>query len=143
MSDLMAMLGLDPSDPEVIAATEDVDAVLELIDELVAIRKQANLRQEDVAAKMQTFQPSISDFERLGADPHISTIQRYARAVGARLRLELEREVASENWIHVWKSNVATQADWIDGSVWQAPLDDHVPAPVVTYATNDNFRLAA
>lgn len=52
---------------------------------LITARKAAGLKQRDVAALMETTQSAVSDFERGTTDPHLSTLQRYARAVGARL----------------------------------------------------------
>ncbi len=38
--------------------------------------------QKQVAQAMETTQSAVSDFERLGGDPRLTTIMRYARAVG-------------------------------------------------------------
>lgn len=79
------LLGIDPDDPEIAAATEDAEAYAELIEALVVLRKRRGLTQQQVAARMETTQSTISDFERVGGDARYSTLQRYARAVGARL----------------------------------------------------------
>ncbi|MEV1168744.1 hypothetical protein [Nonomuraea sp. NPDC049784] len=34
---------------------------------------------------MGRSQPAVSDFERLGGDPHLSTIRRYALAIGVEV----------------------------------------------------------
>ncbi len=46
--------------------------------------------QDTVAATMHTSQSAIARLERGGADPRLSTLERMAAAVGARIRFELE-----------------------------------------------------
>lgn len=72
----------DDTSPFERAVNNDVD----LIKSLVMIRMQRQMSQAQVAQLMGRTQPAVSDFERLGGDPHLSTIQRYARAVGAVVR---------------------------------------------------------
>lgn len=51
---------------------------------------------------METTQSAVSDLERGTADPQLSTLQRYARAVGARVvvRASLPCSPASEDpWV--------------------------------------------
>ena len=87
MAELHELLGLDLDDPEVKAALEDSNAFADLIDCLVSAREKLGLTQTQVAERMSTTQSAVSDFERVGGDPQVSTIQRYARAVGGRLRM--------------------------------------------------------
>lgn len=54
--------------------------------ELAAYREQLGLTQSDIAERMGVRQSTVSDFER-GAEPRLSTLQRYARALGGRLEL--------------------------------------------------------
>lgn len=72
-------------DPDVATATDDAQHRSELRTTLIAQRKAAHLTQADVARLMQTTQSSISEFEGGSYDPHLSTLQRYARAVGAQV----------------------------------------------------------
>jgi DNA-binding XRE family transcriptional regulator len=73
------------SDPALAAAIQDAQERSALRATLITARKAAGLTQKDVAAAMETTQSAVSDFERGGSDPHLSTMQRYARAVGARV----------------------------------------------------------
>lgn len=57
----------------------------ELLATLVQRRADLGLRQKDVARLMQTSQSTVSEFENGAADPHFSTLQRYARAVSAEI----------------------------------------------------------
>lgn len=84
---LFEITGTNPNDPAAIAAGEDFDDFANLITALVHTRKQRGLRQKDVARLMDTKQSVVSDLERVGGNPTIRTLQKYARAVGCRVRL--------------------------------------------------------
>lgn len=58
-----------------------------ILDRLVALREQAGLTQSEVAARMGTSQPVIARLEAGGRDPRLSTIERYARTIGADLEV--------------------------------------------------------
>ncbi|MFB4277644.1 helix-turn-helix domain-containing protein [Nonomuraea sp. MTCD27] len=79
------LLGIDLADPDVQRENAAIDRDMRLVETLVAIRKQRGLTQAEVAERMGRSQPAVSDFERLGGDPHLSTIRRYALAVGAEV----------------------------------------------------------
>lgn len=80
--DLAGLLGIDLDDPRTSAAVSDQDAVMMLVETLVRHRKACRITQKQVAQAMETTQSAVSDFERLGGDPRLTTIMRYARAVG-------------------------------------------------------------
>lgn len=82
---LAALLGIDADDPDVARSSEDVEILMNLIATLVAHRKTCRLTQKTVAQSMETTQSAVSEFERLGGDPKLSTIMRYARAVGMKI----------------------------------------------------------
>ena len=75
------------ADPEAQAAFEDQRERDELWLSLVKARGERP--QRDVAAAMGTTQSAVSDLEQGKVDPRISTLQRYARAVGRTLQLSL------------------------------------------------------
>ncbi|MGW3299186.1 helix-turn-helix domain-containing protein [Streptomyces rubiginosohelvolus] len=79
------LLGIDGEDPAIITATEDAAAYADLVESLVVLRRKYGLTQQEVAQRMETSQSTISEFERVGGDARYSTLQRYARAIGARL----------------------------------------------------------
>jgi transcriptional regulator with XRE-family HTH domain len=78
--------GYSPDDPEVLAEQEDFDQYLWYTDCLVKARADQGLSQTAVARRMGTTQSAVSDLERSGSDPRVSTLMRYARALGAPLR---------------------------------------------------------
>ena len=55
-------------------------------------REAAGLTQEEVAKKLKTKKSAISRIENHADDIRLSTLQRYAKAVGANLQLRLNRE---------------------------------------------------
>lgn len=95
---LFEITGTDPDDPRVLAAGEDFDDFANLITALVLARKSQGLRQRDVAEIMETKQSVVSDLERIGGNPTIRTLQRYARAVGCRVRLVAKATASAASW---------------------------------------------
>lgn len=90
MSDqLFELLGLDPDDPEVEAALEDDADLANLMHSLYEFRLSRGMTQAEVATRMGTTQSAVSDLERTAVDPRISTLQRYARAMDASLKLRV------------------------------------------------------
>lgn len=62
----------------------------QMLEQLVKMRKMKHLTQDEVASRMHRSKTAVSNFERLGSDPHLSTIRRYAAAVGGRIVTRLE-----------------------------------------------------
>jgi transcriptional regulator with XRE-family HTH domain len=60
-----------------------------LLADLVAQRRAAGLSQAEVAARMGTSQPAVARVEAGSGDVRLSTLERYAAAVGRRLELRL------------------------------------------------------
>ncbi|ORM04541.1 helix-turn-helix transcriptional regulator [Prescottella equi] len=84
--ELEAELGIDVSDTLAMLAAELVRQDRDMIEALIALRVAKNITQAQVAERLGRNKSSVSNFERLGADPHLSTIRRYAVAVGACVR---------------------------------------------------------
>ncbi|MEH3088163.1 MAG: helix-turn-helix transcriptional regulator [Microbacterium arborescens] len=59
---------------------------------LVALRREAGLTQQDVADFMGCTQQAVQKLERYDADPQLSTLRRYANAVGALVAHEVRRD---------------------------------------------------
>lgn len=93
---LEAQLAADPRAPlrEHLALNDD-----RMLETLVVLRKTKNLTQDEVAVRMNRSKTAVSNFERLGSDPHLSTIRRYAAAVGGRIVtriVDFDAELAGE-----------------------------------------------
>ena len=68
------------------------DDQADMMASLVAMRRTSRLTQETVAERMAVTQPTVAAFERYDANPTLSTVRRYALAVGARIRTTVERD---------------------------------------------------
>ena len=58
-----------------------------LVDRLVDLREERGLTQGEVASLMGTTQPVVARLEAGGRDPRLSTVERYAAALGVDLVL--------------------------------------------------------
>lgn len=57
--------------------------------DLMKVRKDHDLSQSEIAARMDMSQAAVSQLERHDANPTLNTVQRYALAVGARIHFEV------------------------------------------------------
>lgn len=87
--DIYDLLGEDRNAPGHRHSQALVAAQDQLMRDLVAARESAGLTQEQVADLMGTNQATISRFESRTADPHMSTLRRYAKAVGVTIGYEV------------------------------------------------------
>lgn len=97
MALLLDAFGIDENDPEVIAIEEDFNDFADLISNLVKRRKALGLKQIDVAKRMGTKQSAVSAIESSSANPTIQRLQKYARAVEAKLELSAHEELSLSN----------------------------------------------
>jgi ribosome-binding protein aMBF1 (putative translation factor) len=67
-----------------------------LLRELAAKRERAGITQKDVAATMKTSQSAVARIERGEIDAKLSTVDRYAAAIGHRLEWRLTRADSSK-----------------------------------------------
>jgi DNA-binding XRE family transcriptional regulator len=76
--------------------TEAYDALeleYQVADQLLRARAKAGLTQDAVAERMGTTKSAISRLESAGKHtPSLSTLQRYARAVGCDIQIKLVRQ---------------------------------------------------
>lgn len=64
----------------------------ELAAELVELRRASGLSQTEVAARMKTSQSAVARLESGDADVRLSTLDRYAAAIGQELDIRLRKE---------------------------------------------------
>jgi hypothetical protein len=86
--DLLRELGIDPTEPKVAAAIADAELAGNIMSTLVTYRLHLH-GDKEIAQQLGWSAAELFDFERLGGDPTVSQIQRYARALGLRLELTL------------------------------------------------------
>jgi transcriptional regulator with XRE-family HTH domain len=69
---------------------EALEDEFSLASQLIEARARAGLTQAEVAERMGTSQSTIARLEGGGAKPSLSTLKRFAKATGARVRVTLE-----------------------------------------------------
>ena len=70
---------------------ELADRRRQVVAELTHERQRLSLSQTEVAARMQTSQSAVARLEAGGGDLRLSTLQRYAAAIGQDLQWRLAR----------------------------------------------------
>ena len=76
----------NPDFPKLLKAAERRRALLK---ELAAVRERRSQSQTAVAAEMKTSQSSVARLEGSAGDARISTVDRYAEALGFRIQWHL------------------------------------------------------
>ncbi|WP_460403340.1 helix-turn-helix domain-containing protein [Actinophytocola sediminis] len=84
---LLSLLGIDENDPRIAAGRKVAAQLADTVEKLVRARRDRGLTQAAVAEQMETTQSAVSNFERIGGDPKLSTILRYANAIGAQVHI--------------------------------------------------------
>ena len=87
--DLADLLTRTQDDPVAAAAFEDAEVRAHLVSVLATLRHDGGFSQSAVAEAMEWAQPSVSELENGRLDPRVSTLQRFARAVGSRLEFSV------------------------------------------------------
>ena len=67
-----------------------------LASQLIEARSRAGLTQAEVAERMGTSQSTVARLESGGAKPSLSTLRRFAKATGARVRITVEPKPPSK-----------------------------------------------
>lgn len=77
------------ANPEVAAEYNRLSAAYELRKQLIKIRKEAGLTQEQITEILHTRKSNISRLENVNSkvSPKLSTIEEYAKAVGYKLEV--------------------------------------------------------
>lgn len=78
----------NPKFPEMLEAARERRRLLR---ELAAKREKAGITQKDVAAAMKTSQSAVARMERGEIDAKLSTVDRYAAAIGQRLEWRVKK----------------------------------------------------
>lgn len=104
-----------------------VDAHEHLLDQLILLRKKHGLTQEVVAERMGVSQPTVAAFERYDANPTLSSVRRYALAVGGSIKHTVEDSCCSfetafdaileTSTIGGWKKPASVDWSWVDGPI--------------------------
>jgi ribosome-binding protein aMBF1 (putative translation factor) len=71
------------------AGYDGLEKEFALASTLIEARMRARLSQADLAARMGTSQSTIARLESGAAKPSLSTLERFAKATGTRVRVSL------------------------------------------------------
>ena len=85
------------ADPEVRAEYEAISNEYAIASALIDARSRAQLSQQDVAGRMNTTQSAIARMESGRHAPSISSLARYAAAVGQSIRIEIHPPGSGRN----------------------------------------------
>ena len=77
-------------DPAYLEAYDDLEEEFALAAAIVEARGKAGLTQEEVAQRMHTTQSNIARLEAGRTTPSTRTLEKFAEAVGARLKITFE-----------------------------------------------------
>lgn len=100
----------------------------ELRFELIRLREKSGLKQKDVAQRLGVSPQAISKFERIDADPRLSTIRRYAHAIEALVTHKVEADEGQLADGYEWR--VMTYREPL-GALQQSGLTVEVPLELV------------
>lgn len=91
-------------------AADQVEADEEMLYELIQARRASGLTQRELATILGVKQPTIAKFEHHDNDPRLSTIRRYALAVGAHVRHDVLPAEQAADPLAAWSTaNVTAQ----------------------------------
>lgn len=129
MANLLAsLLGGRPTSAQR-RASELAKADYRLLLGLIRARREQGLTQQDVADRIGVSQPTIAAFEHQDADPKLSTIRRYANAVGAIVTHSVEIDRGQYDSVKDWSA-----------STYRV---NHVPTYVADPTMRPGYALAA
>jgi ribosome-binding protein aMBF1 (putative translation factor) len=77
-------------DPAYRAAYEGLEEEFALVNSMIRARARVELSQAEVAKRMGTTESAVSRLESGRSKPSTRTLERYAKAVGHRLRITFE-----------------------------------------------------
>ena len=78
-------------DPEYMREYEALEEEFALAAALIRARADSGLTQEEIAIRMGTTQSAIARLEGGKSRPSITTLAKFAKATGTRLRVSFER----------------------------------------------------
>ena len=76
--------------PSYVKAYDALSDEFAVAEALIDARANANLRQEDVARRMKTSQTAVARLESGRGNPSLSTLRKYAKATGTKLRVSFQ-----------------------------------------------------
>lgn len=94
MGKLSDILNSVRAEPDFDRARQLASNDYQLIADLVRTRKDSGMSQVEVAELLGVTQQAVSKIESYDGDPQLSTLRKYANAIGAIVRHEVRRDIA-------------------------------------------------
>lgn len=76
-------------DPKFKNAYDELEEEFSIQKELLRARSKAGMTQEQIAEKMNTKREAVTRLESSGNSPSLTTLKKYAHAVGCKLQIKL------------------------------------------------------
>ena len=90
MANFRDLLEEDLKDPEFKALWDESQAARDISGELMAERVKRDITQKELAALTGVPQADISRLESLDANPNLKTLNKLAKGLGKRVRIQFE-----------------------------------------------------
>ncbi len=117
-------LAKQKDDPEYVAAEKDLKPLLDIANDVLALRLEKEWSQSELARRMGTQQSNISRIENGLANPTIEFLQRLAKALDTDLIIRLKTEEIVERTRSV-QAHKVKQIDRERHTVESQPLAYH------------------
>lgn len=99
-----------------------------LLMDLIRLRRSLGLKQVHVAERMGVSQPTIAKFESMDTDPKLSTVRRYALALGALVEHKIshtQRSFRDGEWVVISNTTTEEFRDIrVEAKLWRSVVSD-------------------
>ncbi|QKT06459.1 helix-turn-helix transcriptional regulator [Gordonia sp. X0973] len=137
LEELSREYGISDESDEARMAADLAEEDRTFIERLVVLRHLSGLTQEDLGRVWGRHKTAVSQFERPGSDPKLSTIRRYAASVGIRYFHHAELDVRFHRRVVVRPGDILTS--WVTFPSTPAPVECSSPGPVEVDAWVDHL----
>lgn len=124
------LLGIDSTDPDFVLARRLVRGDDKLLDDLVGMRRSKGLTQSDIGELMGVSQSAVARIESGERDPRLSTLRRYALAVGADVDHRVEPFDAVADKRTEFATKVVRYTTTAHNGWWTPGFRERLSAPV-------------
>lgn len=147
MSNIFPMLAKSVSPMKLVRARAKVLARedRDMRAELVRIRRKANLTQKKVAEQLGITAQAVAKIERYDADPKLSTLRRYANAVGAIVEHRVTADSGQSIYMASssrWESNAVPGVQVVTWRFATAGVPAHAPTSTAEWSETKRSEFA-
>lgn len=113
--------------------------------ELVRLRRNAKLTQKNVAEMLGVTPQAVAKLERYDADPKLSTLRRYANAVGAIVEHRVTADCGQSIYMASASRWESTAVPGVEAQTWRfatAGMPTHVPTSTAEWSETKRSEFA-